>query len=346
MKERRILSGIRRLGFLLLGIAAGAQAFEPLPEKPVASATNPTTPAKVALGKALYFDPRLSVDGSVSCNSCHNVMSGGEDGRPFSMGVRGQLGGRSSPTVWNAAFLSVQFWDGRAPSLEEQAKGPMINPVEMGNPDHAAVVKRLQGIEGYKPLFKQAFNAPEITIDRVAQAIAAYERTLITPDSSLDRYLKGDKKALNESQVRGMQAFQDVGCVACHSGAAFAGPALPEGQGFYQKFPTFPGSAYDAKYRLTEDTGRFQVTHQEADRHMFRVPTLRNVALTAPYLHNGSATTLEEAVRVMAKVQLNKELDDGQVHDLTAFLGALTGTFPRQEMPELPPTPGRTVFAP
>jgi cytochrome c peroxidase len=346
MKERRMRSGIRQLGLLLLGIASGAQAFEPLPKKPIEPATNPTTQAKVALGKMLYFDPRLSVDGSVSCNSCHNVMAGGEDGRSFSMGVRGQLGGRSSPTVWNAAFLSVQFWDGRAPSLEEQAKGPMINPVEMGNPDHAAVVKRLQGIDGYKPLFKQAFNTPEITIDRVAQAIAAYERTLTTPDSPLDRYLKGDKKALNESQVRGMQAFQEVGCVTCHSGAAFAGPALPEGQGFYQKFPAFPGSAYESKYRLTEDLGRFEVTHQEADRHMFRVPTLRNVALTAPYFHNGAVSTLEEAVRVMAKVQLNKELDDGQVRDLTAFLGALTGTFPRQEMPRLPPTPGRTAFAP
>jgi len=327
-----------------LAVVSNVQAFEPLPAKAKAPADNPTTPARVELGKLLYFDPRLSVDGTISCNSCHNVMGSGGDGRSVSMGVRGQLGARSSPTVWNSAFLSVQFWDGRAPTLEEQAKGPLINPVEMGNPDHAAVVKRVQAIDGYKPLFQKAFGSSTIDIDRIVQAIAAYERTLITPNSPFDRYLKGDKKALSAAQVRGMQDFQNFGCVACHSGPNFSGPELAQGQGFYQKFPTYPGSVYESRYRLTQDQGRFQVTHQEADRHYFRVPSLRNIALTAPYFHNGSVPTLDEAVRVMAKTQLNRDLTDAQVQDLVAFLDSLTGTFPRQEMPRLPMTPGRTVY--
>ena len=335
-----------RLVALLAVVSAAARAFEPLPERPVDPPDNPTTAAKVALGKTLFFDPRLSVDGTVSCNSCHNVMAGGDDNRPASMGVRGQLGGRSAPTVWNAAFLSVQFWDGRAPSLEEQAKGPMINPVEMGDPNHTAVTTRLSGIAGYAPLFERAFGGAEVTIDRIAQAIAAYERTLVTPDSPLDRYLKGDKTALTAAQQRGMAAFADTGCVSCHSGPAFAGPALPAGQGFYQKFPAFPGSAYDSRYDLMSDLGRYQATHAEADKHFFRVPSLRNVALTAPYFHNGAVPTLAEAVRVMAKVQLDKDLDDARVENIVAFLEALSGTFPDQEMPRLPPTPGRTAFAP
>lgn len=346
MNARSTIKSFRWTGLFAALFGTAVHAFEPLPAKAADPAGNPATPAKTALGKALYFDPRLSVDGTVSCNSCHNVMSGGEDNRPVSVGVRGQLGGRSSPTVWNAAFLSVQFWDGRAPSLEEQAKGPLINPVEMGNPDHAAVALRLKGIPGYAPLFQQAFNTSEITIDRIAQAIAAYERTLITPNSALDRYVKGDKKALTPAQVRGMTAFQETGCIACHSGPNFAGPPLPVGQGFYQKFPTFPGSAYDTRYRLTEDLGRYQATKQETDKHFFRVPSLRNVALTAPYFHNGSVQTLDEAVRVMAKTQLNQELDAAKVKDIVAFLDSLTGRFPRQEMPQLPPTPGRTAFSP
>lgn len=336
----------RWIGIFALACSAAAHAFEPLPTTPVDPPNNPTTPAKVTLGQMLYFDPRLSADGTVSCNSCHHVMAGGEDNRPVSMGVRGQLGSRSAPTVWNAAFLSVQFWDGRAPSLEEQAKGPLINPVEMGNPDHDAVVERLKGIGGYALRFKQAFNTPEITIDRVAQAIAAYERTLITPDSPLDRALKGDKNALTAAQRRGMTAFQETGCTTCHSGPNFAGPIQPAGAGFYRKFPTFPGSSYDERFQLLKDLGRYEVTGQDDDKHLFRVPTLRNIALTAPYFHNGSVTSLEDAVRVMAKTQLNKDLDDATVADIAAFLNALTGVFPPQELPRLPPTPGKTAYSP
>ncbi len=325
--------------------ASAGYAFEALPEKPPIPKDNPMSPAKIELGKKLYLDPRLSVDGTISCNSCHNIMGGGDDDRPVSAGVRGQLGTRSAPTVWNAAFLSVQFWDGRAKSLEEQAKGPMVNPIEMGNPNHDFVVSRLKKIPGYQMEFKVVFGDKDaLNIDNVAKAIAAFERTLITPNSRFDRYLKGDKNALGEQEIRGMQTFEKTGCVSCHSGPNFAGPMLPEGQGFYQKFPTYPGSVYDKKYNLTEDPGRFGVTHDEKDRHFFRVPTLRNIAKTAPYFHNGSVGALDEAVRVMAKVQLNKTLKDEEVADIVAFLKTLTGEFPTMTMPRLPGIDGGTVI--
>jgi len=315
--------------------------WEALPDKAPAPADNPTTAAKVELGKMLYFDPRLSANGTVSCFSCHNVMEGGDDHRPTSIGIHGQAGGRSAPTVWNAAFLSVQFWDGRAASLEDQAKGPPANPIEMGMTDLNATANRIARIPGYKPWFDKAFGKGDnLTMDNMAKAIAAYERTLITPNSAYDRYVKGDKAALTSQQVRGMQTFADTGCVACHSGANFAGPTLPVGQGFFQKFPLFANNAYVDEYRLMDDTGRMKVTGSDADKNMWRVPTLRNLAYTAPYMHNGTVKTLDEAVRVMAKTQLNRDLDDQQVGDIVAFLNGLTGEFPDQTMPRLPATPG------
>jgi cytochrome c peroxidase len=321
-------------------------AFEALPKKVPVPANNPITPAKVELGKQLYFDPRLSKDGTVSCNSCHNVMAGGEDNRPNSVGIKGQHGGRSAPTVWNSAFLSVQFWDGRAKSLEEQAKGPLTNPIEMGMDNHDAVIARIKSIPGYVDGFKKAFpGSKDINIDQVAMAIATYERTLVTPDSPFDLYMKGNKKALSAAAVRGMNLAQSVGCTSCHSGPNFAGPLLPEGAGFYQKFPTFPGSSYDSKYELTADEGRSGVTKNPADKHFFRVPTWRNIALTAPYMHNGKVPNLPEAVRVMAKTQLNKELKEEEVSDLVAFLNALTGKFPEQKMPRLPGSDGVTLVS-
>ncbi|HHM04975.1 MAG TPA: cytochrome-c peroxidase [Gammaproteobacteria bacterium] len=330
----------------LLSAAAGAFAFDTLPEHPPIPADNPMTAAKIELGKQLFFDPRLSIDGTVSCNSCHNVMASGTDNRPVSVGVAGQMGGRSAPTVWNAAFLTAQFWDGRAPSLEAQAKGPILNPVEMGMPSEQAVIDRLRTIPGYVAQFEQVFGAQGgLTYDNLAKAIAAYERTLITPDSPFDRYLKGDKKALSEAAVRGMKRVEQVGCTACHTGVNFAGPALAMGQGFYQKFPTFTDNAYVRKYRLDEDLGRYQVTKDEADKHMFRVPTWRNVALTAPYFHNGAVPTLDEAVRVMAKTQLNKDLSDAEVADIVAFLNSLTGEFPAQTLPRLPGTANFSVIS-
>lgn len=327
-----------------LSLASTALGMDPLPPTPPVPADNPMSPAKVTLGRQLFHDPRLSRTGNVSCASCHNVMAGGEDNRPNSVGVEGKTGGRSAPTVWNAAFLSVQFWDGRAASLEEQAKGPLINPIEMGMPDHKSVMERVASIPGYREQFTKVFGVKDpLTIGNLAKAIAAYERTLLTPNSPVDRFLKGDKKALSPSAQRGMQLATSVGCTTCHSGPNFAGPPLPAGQGFFMRFPTFPGSEYERKYDLTDDKGRHEVTRKDEDKHLFRVPTWRNVAVTAPYFHNGSVKTLDEAVRVMAKTQLNKTLGDQEVADLVAFLEDLTGEFPKQEMPRLPPTPGRAL---
>jgi cytochrome c peroxidase len=336
------------LGVLPLLLAAGSQAgsFEALPKKAPAPADNPVTEAKVELGRKLYFDPRLSLDGTVSCNSCHNVMSGGEDGRATSAGIRGQNGGRSAPTVWNAAFLSVQFWDGRANSLEDQAKGPLTNPIEMGMPSHDAVVARLREIPGYIKEFERAFGGKgtdAVTIDGVAKAIASYERTLVTSNTPYDRYVRGDKKALSDQQVRGMKLVETTGCLSCHMGANFSGPTLPVGTGFFQKFPANPDADIESKYQISKDLGRYEVTKKDADKNLFRVPTWRNVALTAPYFHNGSVPTLEEAVRVMAKTQLKKSLNTTEIADIVAFLNGLGGGFPDQKMPRLPDAPNRSL---
>jgi len=332
----------------ILGIATmtvQAADWQALPAQAPAPEDNPSTPEKVELGRMLYMDPRFSATGTVSCNSCHNVMLGGEDNRAVSMGVHGKTGGRSAPTVWNSAFASSQFWDGRAATLEDQAKGPVANPVEMGMGDVEAAMNRVRAISGYRPYFDRAFPGSKdpMTVDNAARAVAAYERTLITPGSAYDRYVKGDKQAMTGQQVRGMQAFDSVGCTACHSGPAFSGPAMAPGTGFFMKFPTFADNDYIKQYKFTEDGGRFALTGKEADRGMWKVPTLRNIELTAPYFHNGSVKTLDEAVRVMAKTQLNRELSDTETADIVAFLGALSGPFPQQSLPRLPPTPGRSI---
>jgi cytochrome c peroxidase len=339
MRNRILLAA---LVMTLTGAAAQAQSpWQALPDRAPEPPDNPTTAPKVELGKMLYFDPRLSSTGTVSCFSCHNIMEGGDDHMTTSAGVHGLKGGRNAPTVWNAAFHSVQFWDGRAPSLEEQSKGPPVNPIEMGMRDLDAVIDRIRNIPGYRPYFEQAFGPGDVvTMDNAARAIAAYERTLITPGSAYDRYVKGDKTALTPQQLRGMETFAEVGCTSCHQGPAFNGPPLPAGTGFFMKFPTYPESTYVAKYKLAEDPGRFNATKDEADRGMWRVPTLLNLTYTAPYMHTGTVKTLPEAVRVMASTQLNKTLDDAQVGDVVAFLESLTGKFPQQTMPRLPPTPG------
>lgn len=338
-----------KISMLVFGLLFGAGAasaqgqyqWQALPSVAPAPPDNPTTAAKVALGKMLFFDPRFSSTGTVSCFTCHNVMEGGDDHRPTSIGVEAQRGGRNAPTVWNAAFLSVQFWDGRAATLEDQAKGPPVNPIEMGMSNLRAVIDRIQRIPGYRPYFERAFGAGDVvTMDNAARAIAAYERTLITPGSAYDRYVKGNKRALTAQQVRGMNTFHGVGCTSCHQGPAFSGPPLPVGSGFFMKLPMFPQSPYVAKYDLLRDRGRYEVTHKAADDHMWRVPGLRNLVYTAPYMHNGSVKTLPDAVRVMASTQLNRDLSDAQTADIVAFLGSLTGPFPDQMMPRLPPTPG------
>lgn len=322
--------------------ATAAQALVPLPDRPPVPAHNPMSLAKVELGRQLFFDPRLSLDGTVSCFSCHNIVTaGGDDDRATSIGVAGKTGNRSAPTVLNAAFMSVLFWDGRAASLEEQAKGPLTNPVEMAMPDHAAVIARLKNIPGYVRQFDAAFGGKNaLNIDNVARAIAAYERTLVTPDSPVDRFLKGDATALSAQARQGMKLFDKLGCVRCHNGPNYSGLIVKEGALFYpwnlQKFPSFRGSVYETKYDLARDLGRYEVTKNAKDRHMFRIPSLRNIALTGPYMHNGKVPNLEEAIRVMARVQLNKELTDAEVKAVAAFLEGLTGRLARQERPRLP----------
>lgn len=321
---------------LLALLATGNAWADALPQEVPTPKDNPTTPEKVELGKMLYFDKRLSADGTVSCQTCHNVMKNGEDGMPNSKGIKGQRGGRGAPTVFNAAFMSVQFWDGRANTLEDQAKGPITNPIEMGMASHDEVMARLKAVPGYVTAFEKAFGKNSVNIDNLAKAIAAYERTLITRGSAYDRFVQGDTKAMSAQAQKGWKLVQEVGCLSCHSGPNFAGPMLPFGTALYQKFPTFAGSAYDKKYDLLKDPGRFEVTKNPDDKNKWRVPTWRNVAETAPYFHNGLVKTLDEAVRVMAKTQLNRDLKDDQVKDIVAFLKALSAKPAKQTEPKLP----------
>lgn len=278
------------------------QSLSALPDRPQIPKDNPMTPEKIELGKMLFFDPRLSMDGTISCNSCHNVMFHGGDGRPVGAGIHGQRGGRGSPTVWNSAYLTVQFWDGRAASLEEQALGPLINSVEMGMTSHDLVISRIQQIPGYVQAFKKVFpKDKKPTIQNAAKAVAAYERTLITPNSPFDKYIKGNKKAMTPQQIRGMKLVDEIGCTSCHTGENFAGEGFKMGEGHYQPFPQIPGSKYDKMYDITSDLGRYEVTKKAEDKNHWRVPTWRNIAITAPYFHNGKVHTLDEAVRVMAR---------------------------------------------
>ena len=304
-----------------------------LPKTVLTPADNPTTAEKVELGKQLFFDPRLSIDGTVSCNSCHNIMSSGTDNRAD---IGGRRSDRTPPTIWNAAFLTALFWDGRAATLEEQVKVPLLNPLQMGMPNEAAVVERLNTIPGYVEQFKTAFGDKDaVSYDNMARAIAAFVRTLITPNSPHDRFLAGEKTAMSEQALRGKKLFEQAGCNTCHSGTNFAGPSLPIGQGYYQRFPNYK-SEYNKKYDLSSDKGRFEVTKAKKDMNRWRVPSLRNVALTAPYFHNGSIETLNEAVRIMAKTQLNLKLSEKRVNDIVAFLTSLNGERPEISVPHLP----------
>lgn len=327
----------------MLSMSAGfAEEWLPLPAYSPVPDDNPQTATRIELGKQLFFDPRFSSTGTVSCNSCHNLMSGGDDSRATSIGVHGLAGPRNAPTVWNAAFHSVQFWDGRAASLEEQAKGPVVAQVEMGMRSLDDAISRVRRIPGYVDQFRQIFGGDNpVSVDNAARAVAAFERTLITPGSAYDRYVMGDKTAMSEQQQRGMKRFNALGCTGCHRPPAFTGPWLPGG--FFVTFP-FHDSPYVAKYKLRDDMGREAVTGKPEDRHKYRVPTLRNVALTAPYFHNGGVATLNEAVQVMAASQLGIKLDTGESADIVAFLNTLTGPFPEIALPRLPPTPGESVI--
>lgn len=286
--------------------------FAPLPEI-AASQDNPITPAKVALGKRLYLDPRLSMDETISCNSCHNLKTFGVDNEPTSPGHKGQRGGRNSPSSFNAALHTSQFWDGRAATVEKQALGPILNPGEMAMPSEAAVIERLSKDKSYLKEFAAAFPGEKnpISYANVGNAIGAFERTLITP-SRFDQFLKGDNNALTPEEKKGAQAFVQTGCVACHNGATLGG-MMYQKLGLVKPYPT-------------KDMGRFEVTKNEADKMMFKVPSLRNVAKTGPYFHDGSVKTLEEAVSQMAEYQLGKQLTPEQVKEIVTFLNSLTAT--------------------
>ncbi len=320
---------------------AGFEPFQPLPAQPPIPSDNPQTPAKIALGKQLYFDKRLSATYTVSCNACHNVMSAGDDGKAVSRGALGMQGTRSAPTLYNVAYQTVYFWDGRAVSLEAAIKEHLISPTEMGMKDASAVVERIWATGDYKQVFANAFGAGvALSYDTITQALAAYIRTLRTPDSDFDRYLRGDEKAISRQAKRGYEAFIEVGCASCHFWVNLSGPvpglAFEMGEGFYELFPNYPNTKDEARYRLADDIGRYNVTKDETDRRMWRVPVLRNVALTAPYFHNGSVKTLEEAIRVMGATQLNKRLTRDQIADIAAFLHTVSGRFPTHRFPKLP----------
>jgi cytochrome c peroxidase len=293
MSRRRAGLGWRHfvLGGLTLAFTGAVQVQEqgwkPLPAQAESPAGNPTTREKVELGKKLFFDPRLSVTGTVSCNSCHNVMEGGDDGRPSSMGVHGRIGPRNAPTVWNAVFQGAQFWDGRAPSLEEQAKGPIVAGPEMGMPSHDAAIERVRAIPGYVQEFRQVFGGDQpVTIDNAAKAIAAFERTLVTPGSPYDRFAQGDSSALDPAQKAGLALFRAVGCVSCHSGPAFNGPQWNRsgGPGFYRKFPAYTDNEYVKAFALDQDPGRAATTGSAIGRAHVQGPDASERGADRPLL--------------------------------------------------------------
>ena len=323
--------------------------FQPLPAQPPIPADNPQSPDKIALGKQLFFDPRLSITGTLSCNSCHNLAAGGEDGRAQPVGVYGRKGRRSTLTLWNAAYHTVYNWDGSARTLEAQAANHLLDPKVMGMPDAQQVVQRIRAIPAYERQFEAVFGEPGVSFVNINRALASFLRTLVTPDSPFDRYLRGDKQAISVQAQRGFQAFIERRCASCHFWVNLAGPnpglALEQGQGFYELFPNHPGTDYEERYRLADDIGRYDYSQDETDRRMWRVPSLRNIAITAPYFHNGAVKTLDEAVRVMAKTQVQQVLTEAEVADIVAFLQTLTGEFPAIELPRLPETPGHTAVA-
>ncbi|QRN94788.1 cytochrome-c peroxidase [Archangium violaceum] len=291
---------------------------------------NPITPEKVELGRMLYFDTRLSKNQDVSCNSCHDLNKFGVDGKPTSPGHKKQLGGRNSPTVYNAGGHILQFWDGRAPNLEEQAKGPILNPVEMAMPNEARVVETLKSIPGYVTAFQKAFpgQADAVTYDNMAKAIGAFERQLVTP-SRFDKFLAGDEKALTEAEKHGLKKFLEQGCQTCHNGPAIGGSL--QKLGLVVPFQS-------------KDQGRFDLTKQESDRMIFRVPTLRNVTKTGPWFHDGSVTEIQTAVKLMAQHQFGKQITDEDAKAIVTFLDSLTGELPKSYItkPKLPASGPKT----
>ena len=294
------------------------------PIKPIEVVT-PKDLAMVELGKKLYFDPRLSKSGFISCNSCHNLSMGGSDNLTSSVGDHWKKGPINSPTVLNSSMNIAQFWDGRAKDLKEQAGGPIANPGEMAF-SHELAIHVLESIPQYRDEFKNVFKKDSVDIDMVTQAIAAFEETLVTPNAKFDQWLKGDDKALTEQELKGYKLFKESGCVACHNGPAVGGNS-------FQKMGVVEPYKTDSKAE-----GVAGLTKKDEDRFKFKVPTLRNVELTYPYFHDGAANTLKEAVTIMGQLQLGKKFTDEEKTDIVAFLKTLTGQQPDFKVPVLPPS--------
>jgi cytochrome c peroxidase len=312
--------------------AAKLGAFKPLPAK-IENADNPSSPEKIALGKQLYFDPRLSKAQEESCNTCHGLDTYGVDGKKFSEGHKKQLGGRNAPTVYNAALQFAQFWDGRAKDVEQQATMPILNPKEMAMPDEKAVLAVVKSMPEYVDAFKKVFpdDKDAVSIANVGKAIGAFERTLLTP-ARWDKYLGGDQAALKETELAGLTLFLDSGCQSCHLGAGLGGTMFQK-LGVVKPWPS------------TADQGRFEVTKQDADKMMFKVPLLRNITKTAPYFHDGGQPSLEGAVKQMAEFELGKQLSDADAKSIVGFLAVLTAdSLPAGlvKAPELPKSTPKT----
>lgn len=305
--------------------------FKPLPSAEEMQKLRPFTEEQVKLGHQLWYEPRLSKGNTVSCNSCHNLATAGVDNLPTSQGHKGQFGGRNSPTTLNAALLGMQFWDGRAADVEEQAGGPLVNPVEMANDSQEAAAAKIAKIPEYQELFKTAF--PEdgaVSFKNITAALGAFERTLLTP-TKWDDYLKGNVNALTEQERKGVRAFMDNGCIACHSGVNLGGAT-------FQKFGLVEGPYWKFIEDPKHDKGRADVTKKAEDEFFFRVPGLRNVAKTYPYFHNGSVWELDKAVTIMGKAQLGKDLSKEDTDNIVAFLKTLSGSVSEsaRTVPELP----------
>lgn len=322
---RFALGALAVAGLLATG-AVQAQVQEPVQPLP---AVKTIEPAKIELGKKLFFDPRLSKSGFISCNSCHNLSMGGSDNLKTSIGDRWQKGPINSPTVLNSSLNLAQFWDGRAKDLQEQAGGPIANPGEMAF-THALAVDLLRSIPQYVAEFKKVFGHDKLSIEEVTSAIAAFEETLTTPNARFDQWLKGDKKAIDAQELRGYQLFKNAGCVACHNGPNLGGSSFQR-MGVVEPYKT-----------ANPAEGRFAVTGKDADRFNFKVPTLRNVELTYPYFHDGAADTLAQAVDTMGRLQLGRTFSDAENADIVAFLKTLTGEQPQITLPILPPSSDKT----
>ncbi|MCP4298797.1 MAG: cytochrome-c peroxidase [Proteobacteria bacterium] len=312
-----------------LGILAGTGAvFAKEPIEPI-SPIKEINLAQVKLGKKLFFDPRLSKSGFISCNSCHNLSMGGTDNLKTSIGHNWQQGPINSPTVLNSSLNLAQFWDGRAADLKAQAGGPISNPGEMAF-THVLAIEVLESIPAYLKEFKQVFGAEKITIDHVTQAIAEFEKTLVTPNSRFDQWLLGDKNAISATELAGYNLFKNSGCVACHNGEAVGGNSFQK-MGVVEPYKT-----------NNPAEGLSAVTGKDTDRFKFKVPTLRNVEMTYPYFHDGEAKTLTDAVDVMGRIQLGKNFTNAENANIVAFLKTLTGDQPSFALPILPPSTDNT----